>query len=224
MIPRSPYSRSPRRRVARSLCIAFALLGGTDALAARLDVRVIDELGQPVVDAVVAVGTGAPTRAAPGTTATVDQRDRRFAPGVIAVQQGTAVSFPNSDDVRHHVYSFSKPNDFQIKLYHGEPSQPVTFEHAGIVSLGCNIHDGMVGFIAVLDTPHFASTQASGSLSIDTLPVGRHSLDVWHPDAGWSNTTVLIDRADAVVQRTLVIAPSMAPPAAANPLQSLFGD
>jgi len=202
----------------------FAAFGCADALSARLDVRVIDDRGDPVADAVVSVMAGSPALAPPGTRATIDQRDRRFMPGVMAVQTGTAVSFPNSDDVRHHVYSFSRPNDFQLKLYHGKSSEPVTFAYRGVVSLGCNIHDGMVGFIAVVDTPWFATSDANGTLSIRALPTGRHELDVWHPDAGWSETTVLIEPGDRAVQRTLVITPTIAPPAAANPLQSLFSD
>jgi len=202
----------------------LATLVGGDAFAARLDVNVIDDHGRPTADAVVSVIAGASARAPEGTRATIDQRDRRFMPGVMAVQTGTAVSFPNSDDVRHHVYSFSRPNDFQIKLYHGKPSDPVTFEHSGVVSLGCNIHDGMVGFISVVDTPFFATSGADGTLSIDGLPTGRHELDIWHPDAGWSRTTVLIGNAGETVQRSLVVTPKPAPPAAANPLQSLFAD
>jgi len=217
-------SPRPARLAGRSTLVLLAGLACPQALAARLDVRVIDDRGTGMADAVVSVIAGAPSAAPPGTRAAIDQRDRRFAPGVIAVQRGTAVSFPNSDDVRHHVYSFSRPNDFQIRLYHGESSEPVTFEHRGIVSLGCNIHDGMVGFIAVVDTPHFATSGTGGTLSIDGLPPGRHELDVWHPDAGWSETTVLIEPATQTVRRTLVLTPAMAPPAAANPLQSLFGD
>lgn len=192
--------------------------------ASRLAVDVRDPSGAPLADAVVAVEVGAPAHAPPGTRASIDQRDRRFAPGVIGIQTGTSVTFPNSDDVRHHVYSFSRPNDFQINLYHGEPSEDVIFEHSGIVSLGCNIHDGMVGYIAVVDTPHVATTDADGKLVLTGLPAGRHRLQLWHPDAGWSESTVLIGAEGGTVTRSLVAVTSPGAPAAANPLQQLFAD
>ena len=114
----------------------------------------------------------------------MDQRARQFAPTVVPIQAGTDVLFPNSDDVRHHVYSFSYPNAFELKLYHGEPSEPVRFDDAGIVVLGCNIHDGMIGYLQVVDTPWFATSPASGTARIANAPVGAYTLRVWHPDLG----------------------------------------
>ena len=75
----------------------------------------------------------------------IDQRDKVFVPVVTVIQTGTEVSFPNSDSVSHHVYSFAQPNTFELPLYKGKRSPTVQFDHAGVVTLGCNIHDSMVG-------------------------------------------------------------------------------
>ena len=96
------------------------------------------------------------------------------------------VSLPNSDDVRHHVYSFSFPNNFELKLYHGEQNKPISFDDAGVVVLVCNIHDGMLGYLQVVDTPWFAKTELDGLASVDQNPPGDYTLQVWHPDLGMS--------------------------------------
>ena len=95
------------------------------------------------------------------------QQNRQFAPRALVVQAGTSVHFPNLDTVRHHVYSFSPAKPFELKLYAGTPSAPVVFDKAGVVVLGCNIHDRMSGWIVVVDTPYFARSDASGQARID---------------------------------------------------------
>lgn len=146
------------------------------APAAVVDVAANDGKA-PLADVVVSlhapVATSAPARAV------MDQRDSTFLPGVLAVQAGTTVSFPNSDTVRHQVYSFSPAKPFELPLYEGTPLAPVLFDRPGVVVVGCNIHDWMIGYIVVLDTPYFAKTDASGRLRIE-LPAGRYRLQAWH--------------------------------------------
>lgn len=157
--------------------LAFAL---QSAVAVPLEVTVSTAAGVPMADAVVSVQVrGAPTQAAAGTTAQIGQRKRRFDPGVLAVQTGTAVEFPNFDTVRHHVYSFSAAKTFDLKLYAATPAAPVVFDKPGTAVLGCNIHDAMTAFIRVVDTPHFGKTGADGKVVLD-VPAGAHALTVWH--------------------------------------------
>ena len=158
---------------------ALGLSGG--ALAASVTVQVRDPAGKALAGAVVAVEVGAVARtAAAGTRAEVTQRQRNFDPGLLVVQTGTAVDFPNLDTVRHHVYSFSPVKTFELKLYNGRPSSPVLFDRSGVVTLGCNIHDQMIGTVVVVDTPLFGRTDAAGQLVLD-LPAGTHRLRTWHP-------------------------------------------
>jgi len=98
------------------------------------------------------------------------------------VRTGTAITFPNSDHIRHQVYSFSQAKTFTLKLYSGSPKTPVIFDKPGMVVLGCNIHDNMVAFIGVVDSPYFAKTTDTGSATLN-LPAGRYRLRVWHPNA-----------------------------------------
>ena len=111
----------------------------------------------------------------------MDQQKGQFMPHVLVVQSGTAVDFPNSDNVSHHVYSFSKTKTFELPLYKGDVYPPMVFDQPGIVVLGCNIHDGMLGYVVVVDTPHFALTNEQGAALIDGVPNGEYVLQAWTP-------------------------------------------
>ena len=120
------------------------------------------------------------------------QQNIAFSPHVLIVPVGATVSFPNRDKVRHHIYSFSKPAKFEIKLFARDETRSYNFLSAGAVALGCNIHDSMSGFIKVVDTPFAAKSGADGRLRITGLPGGTARVTVWHPEArGKDNETVL---------------------------------
>ena len=178
MLPAHPLSRC----LLGYLCAA--LLGGLAAGPAgadTLNVKVSDQSGKPLVDAVVMAlpaRPAPPVRPRPRPMA-IEQKDREFLPFVTAVQVGTAVTFPNRDPLLHHVYSFSPAKVFEIKLYTGD-SPSVLFDKPGPVALGCNIHDWMEAHIYVSPTPYFAKTDAQGQAHI-TLPAGSYALETWHP-------------------------------------------
>jgi hypothetical protein len=108
----------------------------------------------------------------------MDQINKTFVPEVLVVRRGQQVSFPNSDDIRHHVYSFSAPKTFEIRLYKGRDSEPVLFDQEGVVVLGCNIHDQMVGYIYVADNEAAWLTNSTGELNLASKPESFH---LWHP-------------------------------------------
>jgi len=150
------------------------------ALAQTLEVELRDSRGQPLADAVLWIEPG-PLAAAPAP-AHVDQRKRQFVPYILAVQAGTRVSFPNADPINHHVYSFSPAKRFELRLQkRNELPQEVLFDRPGLVTLGCNIHDWMLGFILVLDSPWFAQTDAAGVARIDYQAAAGQRLHLWHP-------------------------------------------
>lgn len=146
-------------------------------------IKVTDKNGKPLSNAVVFLKS--PTILAqtkPLADAEIAQQNRAFVPGVQVVTVGTAIDFPNRDDVRHHVYSFSQAKTFELKLYAGKPEDPVVFDSVGVVELGCNIHDSMLGWVLVNDTAVFAKTDAAGYVSFNDQSEGRYSVDVWHRD------------------------------------------
>ncbi|HEX3602199.1 MAG TPA: methylamine utilization protein [Candidatus Udaeobacter sp.] len=168
-------------RSARGLVLLTALVFAGDLLAGSLEIIVKDDKGRAVSDAVAYAAATSPASVASKKQAVVDQRDKQFVPYVTAVQVGTAVIFPNSDNIRHHVYSFSPAKKFELPLYSGVPAQPVVFDKAGFVTLGCNIHDWMIAYVAVVPTPYFQVTRQEGRAVLKDLPAGQYTIQVWHP-------------------------------------------
>jgi plastocyanin len=182
-------------------CLATAVFPWVHAaLAVPVTVEVTTPGGGPAADAVIvldpATGMPPPTKG----TATVDQINKRFTPRVTVVRTGTSITFPNSDHIRHQVYSFSPAKPFTLKLYAGTPPTAVMFDHPGLAVLGCNIHDTMVAFVAVVDTPYFGKTAADGRVTVD-VPAGRYRLRIWHPDAA----APIADRELAVAADALTV-------------------
>ena len=159
---------------------AGALLAAS-AQAADVQVQVQDASGRSVADAVVFLESEQARRQVrPVAGLEMAQNHKQFVPQVLIVPVGSEVSFPNRDTVRHHVYSFSPAKKFELKLYAGTPAQPVRFEQSGVVVLGCNIHDQMVGWVLVLDTPYYAQTSANGQVALSAVPAGHYRLRTWH--------------------------------------------
>ena len=166
------------------LVLSFALMTvAASAQNAEIAARVVDDQGRPVADAVVVAvpANGSlhiSTRLRPDV---VDQVDKEFIPKVQAVLVGTSMTFPNNDNVRHHVYSFSAAKRFELPLYAGVPADPVLFDKPGIVVLGCNIHDWMIGYVYVSESPYFAKTGKDGRATLTDLPPRAYVVRVWHP-------------------------------------------
>lgn len=162
-----------------ALALLLVLLG-TLAQAQSLEVMLLDNQGQPLSDAVLWIEPG-PAQSQPAT-AVMDQQKRQFTPYVLPVQVGTTVSFPNSDPINHHVYSFSPAKRFELRLHQQKAApQEMRFDQPGLVTLGCNIHDWMLGFILVLDTPWFTQTDEQGKARLTFDAAAGQTLQLWHP-------------------------------------------
>lgn len=167
-------------KIIASLLIGL-LLGS--ARAATLRIKVVDKDGDPIAQAAVYVQSQSP--ALPKQTkpkaVVIDQMDKEFVNHLTIIRTGTPVIFPNHDKIRHHVYSFSEAKNFELPLYAGTPAKPVVFDKAGVVNLGCNIHDWMSAYVLVVDSPFFALTDKQGIAELN-LPDGHnYVLSAWHP-------------------------------------------
>jgi plastocyanin len=181
-------ARAPRLRAGfRGAAAALGLLGATilggipAASGATLVIHVETSEGRPLPGAVVTAhpldGTG---RKVAAVHAVMDQVNRAFAPDLLVIPLGSTVEFPNSDSVSHQIYSFSPTKRFQLPLYHGKPYPPVHFDQAGVVTLGCNIHDDMLAYLVVTDAPFFGRTDGSGAWSSEVTR-GHYRVTLWHP-------------------------------------------
>jgi len=167
-----------------TLPLLLLSLGGADAArAATLMATVIDrDNRQPLLEVVVTARPLGSTPPMPGKKQLlVDQIDKEFVTRTTLIQVGDSINFPNKDNTDHHVYSFSAAKPFELPLYKDMPDHPILFDKPGVVKLGCNIHDWMVGYIYVADTPYAALTDAAGKVSIANLPDGDYEVRMWHP-------------------------------------------
>jgi plastocyanin len=177
------YKHTASRFWVFPLLLPGLVWGAASAMAGSVEVTVSERGGKPAEDAVVYLvpAAAAPTTRAAATAGVMDQQDKEFVPHVLSIFTGTAVNFPNRDNIKHHVYSFSSPKKFELPLYTGMPASPVVFDKPGVVVLGCNIHDWMVGYIYVAPTPYFAKTGSDGKARLTEVPAGAYEVRVWHP-------------------------------------------
>ena len=167
----------------RATALLLALFAGASAQAAGVVVTVTDASNRPVDQAVVVVEPvgGAPAPRSSGLRSVIDQQNLQFVPEISVVRTGTSIEFPNSDQVRHQVYSFSPAKNFKLALYAGKLYPPLVFDKPGLVTLGCNIHDSMIGFVYVTDSPWFGKTGTQGRVDIAAVPPGEYRVRLWHP-------------------------------------------
>jgi len=187
-------------------------------VAAPLSVRVVDASGRPVRDAVVTLyPSGSAARAPrPGGRYVVSQQNLQFHPFLTIIPVGADVSFPNFDPTKHHVYSFSPAKRFELKLFAKDQSRTVHFDKAGVVALGCNIHDSMSAFIVVTDSVWTARTNAQGVAAFADAPNVPGRVTVWHPYLRAPGG--VIQQAVASAQRSASFAIRLRPPPPPMPM------
>lgn len=137
----------------------------------------------------------------PSTPVPLDQVNLTFMPHVLPVLAGTTVAFPNSDEIRHNVFSPS-PIRFNLGTYAQKTTKYYRFDKPGIATLLCNVHAEMSAYVVVTETPYFAVTSKDGKFTLKDVPAGKYTLKVWHEKA--KATSIPIEVTDSV---TLVLPP-----------------
>ena len=194
-----------------SLVIATATtLHVAVATGATFRVVVSDARGTALPDAVVSLRTQAaptvrPRLAVSSEPVVIEQLDREFVPRVTVVPVGARISLPNKDAVPHSVYSFSPAKPFEFDVYVGASPQVLTLDKAGVIKLGCNIHDWMVGYIVVVDTPFAQRSDTRGGVTFSTVPEGDYELRVWHPQQRAGEHVVAVTVSEQTQARTIAI-------------------
>jgi plastocyanin len=189
----------------RTAIAIAAITIGTAAAASPVAIQVLGPDGNPVSGAVVTLTMPGVASPAPRGPYQMAQRNIAFDPHVMIVPVGASVSFPNFDRVRHHVYSFSTPKKFDLKLYGRDETRSIVFDKPGAVALGCNIHDSMNGVIYVAATPYAAVADGDGRVRFATGAPGRGTLTVWHPSIRAAGNTLAQPVAVAASGLTTVV-------------------
>ncbi|HHT9113592.1 MAG TPA: carboxypeptidase regulatory-like domain-containing protein [Candidatus Wunengus sp. YC65] len=119
--------------------------------------------------------------APPAEHAIIDQLNLTYVPRVVAMQKGTTADFPNSDAVRHNV--FSPPTaalQFNLGTYPTGVVKEVLFDVVGETPLLCNVHAEMAGYAVAFENPYFAVTDKDGNYTIEGVPPGKYVVKTWH--------------------------------------------
>lgn len=163
--------------------LAFILLFPAHLAAAEISIAVLDNDKNPLSNIVVELIPDKPFIKEPSNskTATMKQMNQQFVPHILVVNKGTQVQFPDTDKVLHHVYSFSEAKTFEVAITKEDIKRHITFDKAGIVELGCNIHDWMLGYLYVANSTIFAQTSSLGQARFSGIPEGKYQVKVWHP-------------------------------------------
>lgn len=191
------------------MCCAVAWL---PVHAGEISVDLRDLQGNPLADGVIfaePVGGAPPPTQSPH--ATIDQLNKQFVPRISVLRAGTEVVFPNSDNIRHSVYSFSPAKVFTTKLYAGKQAPPIVFDKSGVIVLGCNIHDRMLAWVVVVDTPHFVKSGADGAAVLKGLPAGDYRLNAWYPGLDQPTTETVRVSGEGQLTRQMRIDASHSP-------------
>ena len=164
----------------RFIFFLLLIMANSVSYAGNIAVTLLDNQQKPLANAVVYLLPKTASEEPVEKMAIMDQVDTQFYPHILAVQRNTQVSFPNSDSIQHHVYSFSSAKVFELALYKGLRADPLLFDNLGVVEMGCNVHDWMLGYIYVVDTPYFKKSGIAGEVIIN-VPDGEYTLKAWHP-------------------------------------------
>lgn len=175
---KSWFSMSFARRICKTLLLLFGLTLSFVSVAETVTFVSTNQFGQPLPDVVIEPFTDETISAADAEPAVMDQINKRFRPEQLLIQTDRQVDFPNSDNIRHHVYSFSKAKTFELKLYADKPESPVAFPKHGVVVLGCNIHDTMIAYIFVSRSESTAVTDKTGQATVSISD--SDEFNIWH--------------------------------------------
>lgn len=150
----------------------------------------------------------------------IRQRNARFDPPFLVVVEGQRVEMANDDTIFHNVFSFSRPNDFDLGVYPAGESRTVRFAHAGVVKLYCSIHESMSATVVVVPAPWYAIVSPAGDYRIADVPPGRYRLVVWNEKLPRAERSVTVG-ATGAVRADFALATGVSPeaaPAAKSPL------
>ncbi len=210
------------------LIVSIGLAALSQAVIARAEsitLKIVDQQQQAVSSAVIEVLSSPESFGQVDSINVIDQIDKMFVPEQIVIQQGQSVDFPNSDNIRHHVYSFSEAKTFELRLYADKPEKPIQFEKPGVVVVGCNIHDSMIGYIYIAQHQTVVSSSDQGHAKFSST-VQNPRISVWHPytsDGAEIRQYFEIDQLEKNDNGEHIVQLNIAPPSPRESFKDTFG-
>jgi plastocyanin len=116
---------------------------------------------------------------APPGTFRLTQKNKRFEPHLLVIPIDSIVDFPNTDHFFHNVFSVYEGTRFDLGLYESGSTKRVRFSRPGPSYIFCNIHPEMSAVVMVMKSPYYAVTSQNGQYSLEGVPDGEYTVQVW---------------------------------------------
>ncbi len=126
----------------------------------------------------------------PNHTPRIHQKNATFSPSFLVIAAGQKVAMPNDDVIFHNVFSYSKPNRFDLGLFPKGSSRSVTLRYPGAVRIYCSIHESMNAIIFVAPSPWYDVVRSTGDFSLTGVPAGRYRIRTWSEKLPEASATV----------------------------------
>ncbi|MCH7813622.1 MAG: carboxypeptidase regulatory-like domain-containing protein [Planctomycetes bacterium] len=129
----------------------------------------------------------------PDNPVVLDQQGCRFHPHVVVVPKRRTLRIFNSDNILHNVNIRARKNQ---PLNRGMPAKvkqmDVSFKRPEKIRVSCDVHDWMGAWIVVAEHPYYAVTGSDGTFRLENVPVGIHTVQIWHETLGKQEQEVVV--------------------------------
>ena len=129
-------------------------------------------------------------------SAAINVDHKQFSPFISVITTGGTATFGNKDALTHHVFSPDVQKWDTGYLKQNETAAR-TFDSPGAVSLLCNIHPEMLGYLLVIPSTYFGKFGADGRYAIANVPPGTYKVTVWVPRTPTATQSVTVGPAGA---------------------------
>ena len=135
----------------------------------------------------------------PAEAAVLNQQGCLYTPHVMGIQTGQELKVLNSDQTTHNINP-SPANNRDWNVSQSPSSDPIIrrFARAEImIPVKCNVHPWMKAYLGVVAHPYFAVTGSDGSYSLEGLPPGDYTVEVWHEKLGAQDQKITVTASQA---------------------------
>lgn len=110
-----------------------------------------------------------------------------FSPHVTTAVVGQKLGVNNADPILHNTHLYHGPKKktmYNIALPLKDRVIKKRMRKPGIVTVQCDAHEWMLGYVYVSKNPYATVTAADGTFTIDGIPPGTYKVKIWHEKLG----------------------------------------
>jgi Carboxypeptidase regulatory-like domain len=139
--------------------------------------------------------TGAAAGATPSREPTFDQKNCVYTPHVLAMDVNEKFKVITSDQTTHNIHPLPNAMTGNIPWNKSQPpgAPPIetSWKAEEMIPVKCNIHPWMHGYFVVVKGP-YATTDESGSYTINDVPPGNYTVTAWQEEYGKQTQKVTV--------------------------------